>query len=76
MIEEIKSLMAEVLNISLEEITNDASPENTNNWDSIRHMEILAKLEEKYSVKFDIDEMIEMMTLFSIAETLKKRLNG
>jgi acyl carrier protein len=76
MIEEIKSIIAQVMSIDINDILDEASPENTSNWDSIRHMELLTKLEQAYSVKFDIDEMIEMMSLQGIIEILKAKKNG
>ena len=74
MIDEVKELLKQVL--ELDAIEDDASPENTSNWDSIRHMELLNKLEVKYSLKFDIDEMVEMMSLPAIIEILNKKING
>ena len=76
MIEEIKSIIAQVMSIDINDVLDEASPENTSNWDSIRHMELLTKLEQAYSVKFDVDEMIEMMSLPAIIETLKRKKNG
>lgn len=74
--EEIKSIIAQVMSIDINDVLDEASPENTSNWDSIRHMELLTKLEKAYSVKFDVDEMIEMMSLPAIIEILKGKKNG
>lgn len=76
MIDEIKEIIGAVIEIPATEISDDASPENTSNWDSIRHMEILTKLEEKYGTSFDMDEMMEMMSLSGIVEVLKRKQNG
>lgn len=76
MTEEIKFIIAQVMSIDINDVLDEASPENTSNWDSIRHMELLTKLEQAYSVKFDVDEMIEMMSLPAIIEILKGKKNG
>lgn len=76
MTEEIKFIIAQVMSIDINDVLDEASPENTSNWDSIRHMELLTKLEQAYSIKFDVDEMIEMMSLPAIIEILKGKKNG
>ena len=76
MTEEIKFIIAQVMSIDINDVLDEASPENTSNWDSIRHMELLTKLEQAYSVKFDVNEMIEMMSLPAIIEILKGKKNG
>ena len=76
MIEEIKASIAQIMSVDISSISDDASPENTENWDSIRHMELLTKLESQYGVTFDVDEMIEMMSLPAILEVLNGKLNG
>ena len=71
--QEIKEIMSDVLGIPKDEITDKTSFENTEVWDSLKHMEIIAALEERYDVLFTADEIVTMLTFGKIKEILKEK---
>ena len=51
----VKTLLSEVLNV--ENLTLDASQENMAEWDSIAYLTIIARLEEKFKLKINQDNI-------------------
>ena len=54
---EIRRVMSDVFGIAPEEIGPDASPATIENWDSLKHMQLILALEEELGVVFS-DEQI------------------
>jgi len=57
----IKTVMSSVLNISKSEIHNKTSPDKISSWDSLKHMNLIAGLEEEFDIEFDADEIGNLM---------------
>jgi|TARA_B100001964_G_C14187546_1_gene579399 acyl carrier protein len=49
----IKKVMSNVLNIDIALINNNTSPDNVENWDSLKHMNLIIALEEEFEFEFD-----------------------
>ena len=65
-------LMQKVLQISEEECRFEKY-ENSQVWDSLKHMELIVVFEEAFSIEFEEDEMVEMTSLLKIIELLGKK---
>jgi acyl carrier protein len=61
----IKRIMATVFETNIEMITDDASPHNIKNWDSLKHIKLIIALEDEFNIKLEVDE-INVMVKFSI----------
>jgi acyl carrier protein len=53
----IKQVMSAVFEISVESIADDASSDNIENWDSLRHMNLILALEEEFGVSIPDEEV-------------------
>ena len=47
----IKNVMSSVLAVPIGEINDDASPDNIDSWDSLKHMNLIIALEEEFSLE-------------------------
>tara|TARA_B100000315_G_C14581463_1_gene590715 strand:- start:6 stop:236 length:231 start_codon:yes stop_codon:yes gene_type:complete len=65
----IKEVMSAVFEINLEDINDNTSPDTIDIWDSLRHMNLVAALEEEFSIEFNDDEIVEMMN-FALVKTI------
>jgi acyl carrier protein len=45
-------------------------PDDVKKWDSIGHMSMVAAMEEKFGVQFEVDEIMEMIDVQKILEVL------
>lgn len=68
--EDIKSIMVEVFECS---IPDNASQDNVENWDSLRHLNLIIAIESKFDVEFEPEEIALMKSIDKIEEILKKK---
>lgn len=71
--ESLRVLLAGVFNISPQEIQPDFAMRNYEQWDSLKHMELIEALEKGFDVEFDFDEIVRMQDLNSIKSVLTSR---
>jgi acyl carrier protein len=45
-------------------------PDDVKKWDSIGHMSMVAAMEEKFGLQFEVDEIMEMIDVKKILEIL------
>jgi len=53
----IKQVMSAVFEIPVESITNDSSSDTIENWDSLRHLNLILALEEEFGVTIPDEEV-------------------
>ena len=51
--DKLKYLMAVVFEVSIDEITDETSPDTLEQWDSFKHMNLVIALEETFGIEFD-----------------------
>ena len=66
--------MSAIFNIDVNEINQDSSPDNIDNWDSMAHMNLIVGLEEEFNLEFDETEISEMMNLKLICLIVSEKL--
>ena len=69
----IKAVMAAVFEVPVDEITDESSPDNIESWDSLKHMNLVLALEEEFNIRFEDDEIVEMMNYTLIRLILSKK---
>jgi acyl carrier protein len=62
---QVRNVMAKVLKIAPEQITDDTAPGTIKGWDSLRHMTLVTALEDEFDIEFD-DEEFEQLVSFRI----------
>ncbi len=55
--------VASVLNIDVTSLNNESNGQNTENWDSLRHIELMLAVETAFGVTFTMSEMVSMQNL-------------
>ena len=71
----IKNVMSATLEIPVSDVNEDTSSETLVNWDSLKHMNLIIALEEEFSVKLSIDQIIEMKSFPAICAEIKLTLS-
>lgn len=67
----LHKLLADILKIKGEDITDATSPENTETWDSFNGLMIAAELEKVFGVDFSIEEIISTKDFGDIKKNLR-----
>ena len=68
--QQIGSILSEVLNTTLPPDINPKREEMPN-WDSLKHMELILRLEEQFNVRFSIKEVAEITSLDDLVEIIE-----
>jgi len=56
------------------EIDMETSAQNIDNWDSLNHVMLIAAIENKFSISFELDEMINFATVGDIVTAIKSKI--
>lgn len=68
----LRGLLARVLEIDENSITDNTSPENVESWDSFNGLMIVNELEAEFNVKFTMEEVVAVKRVADIKYYLKK----
>jgi acyl carrier protein len=71
MSEKLYKIIAKVMDISIDEINDDSSPETIHSWDSFNSYILLDELESEFKTEFTIDEVTETKNVSDIKKNLK-----
>lgn len=63
----LKEVLSAVFEVSFESITDDSSSDTIENWDSLRHLNLIIALEEEFNVVIP-DEEVGNMVNFKLIE--------
>jgi len=70
----VRDLAAEEFQVSANEVQPTSGPEDIKGWDSTAHMRLMARIEETFSVSLDIEEIVEMVTIQAIIDTINGKM--
>ena len=70
---ELYTVIAEVMRIPEEEISDTFSMSNSDAWDSLKHMELIVSIESAFNVTLSADDIVEMINIKGIKKTLKSK---
>lgn len=70
--EEIRSLIAEILEIPADKLDFDTEMDEIDEWDSMRNVMILSSLEDKYDIMIPEDDIFDLVSVSAIYDEIKK----
>lgn len=70
--QKLKALVAEILAISIEEITDNLSPENNGNWDSLNHMTIITAVEKEFEIMMTMNDIQEIKNFGALRTAIER----
>ncbi len=73
MIDQIRFILANTLGMDESNLPAEVSQSTCQRWNSLRHMMLIASLEEEFSVEFTTSEILAMTSLDEIVATLERR---
>ncbi len=72
--ERVVEVMSKVLGLERTEISEHTVIGQTNNWDSLTHMNLIIALEEEFNVTLSDDEVVHMVSMPLICRILSSRV--
>jgi acyl carrier protein len=66
----LREILADILEISPDEVTPETGVGTVENWDSFRHLQAILAIEGEYGVQFDPARIAELTSVALIQEEL------
>ena len=70
--EKIKDIMSDVFEIERSSIDDNVKKFESEEWDSLGHINLIAALEEHYDLMFDPEEMVKIELISDIEKAIKR----
>jgi acyl carrier protein len=70
----VKTIMANVFRTDIKNITEDLNQKDVVFWDSLRHLNLIVELEEKFDISFEPEEISEMVTFKKVIYYINQKL--
>ncbi len=70
--EDIKRVMADIFGVDVQTVNENSSIDTLPDWDSLRHLNLILALEEKFQISFSEEETIEILNYKLIKIALEK----
>ncbi len=69
----LEELFARELSVPLSSIRDDSSPKTLQNWDSLRHVQLITSIEGTYEIRFTATEIVSLNSLANIRKILYQK---
>lgn len=66
-------VVADVLQLAPERVVDTLAMDDVATWDSLKHMELIAGLEEAFRIELTFDEIVAMQSVGDIRRVLQAR---
>ena len=60
--------------LKTDHITDDFKIEDTEKWDSLQHMNLIAVLEDEFDISFNNDEIVDMKSYTLVLDKVRQHL--
>lgn len=72
--EKLRSVFADALGSTPDQITDDTKYSEFPNWDSVAHMALIAAIEESFDIMIDAEDVIDMSSFAKAKQIVAKYL--
>jgi len=66
----VSKVFSEVLGVAADTITDDTSPDNTPQWDSMAAMNLVVAIEDEFDVRLSTAEIVSMRNVAIVKKVL------
>jgi acyl carrier protein len=75
-LDRVRMLLADVLQIRIEEISADSSPDTIDTWDSLHHLDLVLALEQDFGLQFTPEEIEQLLSVHLVADLVMEKLGS
>lgn len=69
---QVKQIIAQVLNVELDKITDDLSAGDIPEWDSVGNLAIISTIEQELEVEFPLEDLFDLTSVKSIIDEVNQ----
>ncbi len=70
----LQEVFSNVFDIDTDEISHDSTMDSLDEWDSLRHLEVITSVEEAFGVQFDMGDIINLNSIEKISAAIQGKL--
>lgn len=71
--QDLAAVVAEVLGLEPDSVEPELSRQDEDRWDSLAHLRLITAVEERFSVKFTMEEIESIQTLADVDRLIGER---
>ena len=68
--QKLRQIMANIFEISSDDVTDESSIDTIEKWDSLKHLNLIVAIEEQYNILITEEEMLKMINFIEIKRIL------
>ena len=70
----LNKIMSEVFRMNEEELKDELTMKNVENWDSLKHMDLILSIEKGLDIQFRMDDILKMKDIKTIRKIVKDKI--
>jgi|TARA_B110000967_G_C18813429_1_gene524865 acyl carrier protein len=70
----IKQVMSDLLDVDINDITEDSSPDNIEKWDSLFHIKLIIALEVELDIQLTPEDAMDMLSAKLIKLIIEEKM--
>jgi|688.fasta_scaffold589425_2 acyl carrier protein len=70
----LNQIMSEVFRMNEEELKDELTMKNVENWDSLKHMDLILSIEKGLDIQFSMDDILKMKDIKTIRKIVKDKI--
>ena len=70
----LEQILCDTLRLKKKKLHDGLSMEKVDNWDSLKHMDLISSMEDQLKIKFNMDEILIMKDIKTIKRIISKKL--
>ena len=70
----LKQVVSDILEVDIDDINENSSPDNIEQWDSLSHIKLIMAIEAEFNVKLTPDDVMDMLSVKLIKMILAEKL--
>ncbi len=72
----IKAIMVKVFKIDKNDINEETSADNIDQWTSLEHVDFLVTLQKEFEIEFTDSQIVEMLSYKTVVQNVSVAING
>lgn len=73
--DQVKEIIARVLNVEIGDITNGLSSGDISQWDSVGNLAIISTIEQELNIEFPLEVLFDLTSVQSIVDEVNLLMN-
>jgi acyl carrier protein len=66
-------IVAQIMEVSFDDVSENSSPDTLEKWDSLRHIKLILMIEELYGIQFTDSEIVSIQNVHNLIEIIDNR---